>query len=457
MTAPLPVVAIVGRPNVGKSTLFNRYAGTRRAIVEDRPGITRDRIHAVVEVARPGGEGDGDAVMSVLLVDTAGLDRGAEGDLEGAVQDQARVAVDQADAILFLVDGKAGLLPEDEEIARELRRAPAPVALVVNKIDRPEHEERVGEFHQLGFERTWSISAEHGGGAWDALEELVATLPATAAAEQRIAADYRVALVGRPNVGKSSLFNRLVGAQRAVVSAEGGTTRDAIDTRVERDGEVFEFVDTAGLRRGARRDRVGERVSALLALRAMERAEVVLVLADAAEGITDRDLNIVGRARDQGRAVGMVLNKWDTIHGPEASAHVSEEAKRGLRFAADVPLLRLSALTGSRVERVFDMVRSLAAAARLRVPTAELNRWLAEATEAHEPAMAQRGARRRPTRFFYATQVGICPPSFVLFCSDPRAVRASYRRYLENRLRERFGMAGSPVRIVFRSRRPDAE
>ncbi len=445
MTTALPVVAIVGRPNVGKSTLFNRYAGARRAIVEDRPGITRDRIHAVIEVdSKP-----------VMIVDTAGLDRGAGGELEHAVQEQARVAVEEADAVLFLVDGKAGLLPDDEEIARTLRRSRAPVALLVNKIDLPAHEGRVAEFHRLGFARTWPVSAEHGGGAWHALEAIVEELHGAEPGHPEVTdvPDYRVALVGRPNVGKSSLFNRLIGAERAVVSSEGGTTRDAIDTRVEHGGEVFEFVDTAGLRRGVRRDRVGERVGALLALRAMERAEVVLVVADASEGVTDRDLNIVGRAREQGRAVGLVLNKWDLVQGEAEAKRVGEEAQRGLRFAADTPIVRVSALTGARVDRMFALVRDLCAVARARIPTAELNRWLAEATAAHEPAMAQRGARRRPTRFLYATQVGISPPSFVLFCSDPRSVRASYRRYLENRLRERFGLAGTPIRLVFRSRR----
>ena len=445
MPASLPVVAIVGRPNVGKSTLFNRYAGSRRAIVEDRPGITRDRIHTFVEV-----EG-----RRILLVDTAGLDRAAAGELEGAVQEQARIAVAQADAVLFLVDGKAGLLPDDEDIARELRRGRAPIAVLVNKIDRPSHEDRVAEFHQLGFEHIWPVSAEHGGGAWDALESMVALLPSVDDEHDAAPADFRVALVGRPNVGKSSLFNRLVGAERAVVSAEGGTTRDAIDTRLERDGESFEFVDTAGLRRGARRDRVGERIGALLALRAMERAEVVLVLADASEGITDRDINIIGQARERGRAVGLLLNKWDQVVGAAGAKRIEEDVQRSLRFAADTPLLRVSALTGHRAERVYPLVRELSRGARMRVPTAELNRWLADAAAAHEPAMAQRGARKRPMRFFYATQVGICPPSFVLFCSDPRAVRSSYRRYLENRFRERFDVAGSSVRIVFRSRRPE--
>ncbi len=438
--ASLPIVAIVGRPNVGKSTLFNRLCGQRRAIVEDRPGITRDRIYDIVEVAG----------RRVLLVDTAGLNGEAHDELDAAIQEQARIAVAEADAILFLVDGQTGLLPDDEVIARALRRGDRLVALLVNKVDLPQHEIRVAEFHRLGFERTWPISAEHGAGAWDALEAVVAELPELEAAAREEREDlYRVALVGRPNVGKSSLLNRVAGSERAVVSAQGGTTRDTVDTRVEEGGDVFELVDTAGLRRQGRRDRVGERVSALLALRALERAEVALVVVDAAEGITDQDLHVISAARERGRAVGILLNKWDLV---DEAAPLREQVAWELRFAPDTPTLQVSAKSGAGLHRVFGLVRRLAAAARFRVPTAELNRWLRESVAAHEPAMAQRGTRRRPLRFFYATQVGIRPPSLVLFCNDPKAVRASYLRYLENRFRARFDIGGTPIRMLLRAR-----
>jgi GTP-binding protein len=415
----LPIVAIVGRPNVGKSTLFNRFAGRRRALVEDTPGITRDRIAEEVEVGE----------RRALLVDTAGLDPGADEGLSGAVQALARSAIEDADAIFFLVDGKAGLLPEDETLARILRRTSKPVLLGVNKIDLPQHEARMAEFHALGFDRTRAISAEHGRGAWEALEELAAELPETSA-ESAAEAGLRIALVGHPNVGKSSLVNRLVGEDRVVVSEVPGTTRDAIDTRVTVDGDVFTLVDTAGLRRPGRRDRTAERPSALMTVRSLERADVALIVIDASEGFTDQDARIARLARERGCA---------------AVAH-------GLRFMPDAPLLLVSAKTGAGIAKIFPMVRRLAEVGRRSIATAALNRWLEEVVRRHEPAMAQRGARKRRLKFFYATQTGIRPPTFLLFCTDPSAVQASYRRFLENRLRESFDLEGTPVRLRLRAR-----
>ncbi|MDJ0869453.1 MAG: ribosome biogenesis GTPase Der [Myxococcota bacterium] len=445
----LPIVAIVGRPNVGKSTLFNRYAGRRRAIVEDRPGLTRDRIAEEVEV---GGR-------RILLVDTAGLEPGPAEGLPAAVQAQARAAMEQADAVLFVVDGRAGLTAGDEEIAATLRRGARPLLLLVNKIDGPSQEDRAVDFYRLGLEPLRTASAEHGRGAWDALEELVERIEPAPAPAPETEADpeslFRVALVGRPNVGKSSLLNRLAGAERAVVSDEAGTTRDAVDTRIEREDGTYLVVDTAGLRRQGRRDRVGERAAALVALRAIERAEVALVVVDGSAGFTERDVHVAGMVRDRGCAAAVVVNKWDLVDtrdGEGAEALRAEVARR-LRFAPDTPIVTVSALTGQRVERLFGVVRRLAGAARTRIPTAALNRWLQQAVETHEPAMAQRGPRKRPVRFFYATQVGVRPPSFALFCTEPAAVRDSYRRYLENRLRERFELAGTPVRLHLRSRR----
>lgn len=445
---PAPWIAIVGRPNVGKSTLFNRYAGRRRAIVDDIPGLTRDRIVQSVDV-------DG---RRVLLVDTAGFEPAATGTLGEAVQAQAREAVRGADAILFVVDGAVGLLPEDEAIAQELRRSDRPVALLVNKIDTPRQEARVGEFHRLGFSRVHGISAEHGRGAWDALEAVVEEIPEDVgdATPSDLPEDtVRIALVGRPNVGKSSLVNRLLGEQRMVVSEEGGTTRDAVDSVLVRPDGTYVLVDTAGLRRRGRRDRVGEKPSAMLALRSLDRADVALVVTDASEGFTDQDTGVLGLARESGCATAILLNKWDVIARAPASdrERVRENLVQRIRFAADVPHLAVSAKTGMRVDRVLALTRSLAQAGRTRIPTAELNRWLAEATHAHEPSLAQRGTRRRPLRFLYVTQTGTRPPSFVIFCSDPSGVKDSYRRYLENRLRERFHLAGTPIRITLRGRR----
>jgi GTP-binding protein len=444
MSAPetLPLIAIVGRPNVGKSTLFNRFAGRRRALVEDQPGVTRDRIAEEVEVAG----------RRVLVVDTAGLEAEAEAGLVAAAQRQAWSAVEEADAILFVADGQSGLLPDDEELARTLRRASKPVSLVVNKVDHPRHADRVAEFHGLGFARTRGISAEHGSGAWDALEELVAQLPERAAPAP-VEPGIRVAVVGRPNVGKSSLVNRLAGAERVVVSDVPGTTRDAVDIRIERDGLALTLVDTAGLRRPGRRTRTAERGSALMTVRSLERAEVALLLVDASEGFTDQDAKVASLARERGCAVAVLANKWDLVSG---DARRAEEVRRaiahGLRFMSDAPVVAISARTGTGVGRLFRLIAELHEASARRIPTAELNRWLEDATARHEPAMAQRGMRRRPLKFFYATQTSTRPPTFVLFCTEPKAVQASYLRFLENRLRERFDLGGTPVRLRLRTR-----
>ncbi len=441
----LPIVAIVGRPNVGKSTLFNRFAGSRRALALDEPGITRDRIAEEVEVSG----------RRLLVVDTAGLDSDATAGLAAEIQAQARSAIEGADAILFLVDGKAGLLPEDEELARLLRRSDKPVTLVVNKLDRPEHAPRLSEFHRLGFERTRGVSAEHGSGAWDALEEIAALLPEGApAAEPAAGEGVRVALVGRPNVGKSSILNRLVGEERVVVSDVPGTTRDAVDVRALHAGERFLLVDTAGLRRAGRRTRSAEHGSALMTVRALERANVALVVIDAVDGATDQDARIANLSLERGCAVGLLVNKWDLVSG-QGEARIGrllEEVRRRLRFLGDAPLLTVSAKTGAGIGRVFELSQRLAAAVERQIGTAELNRWLSRTVALHDPAMAQRGPRLKPVKFYYATQLGTRPPTFVLFCSEPDAVQSSYRRFLENQLRESFGLAGAPVRLRLRSR-----
>jgi GTP-binding protein len=444
LRAQLPIVAIVGRPNVGKSTLFNRFAGHRRALALDEPGLTRDRIAEEVEVAG----------RRVLLVDTAGLDPDAGGELGAAVQAQARSAIEGADAILFLVDGKAGLLPEDEALARTLRRSAKPMTLVVNKIDLPEHAGRLAEFYRLGLERMRGVSAEHGSGAWDALEELAAELPEALPAAEPTGQGARIAVVGRPNVGKSSLVNRLVGEERVVVSDAPGTTRDAIDVWVERDGERVLLVDTAGLRRAGRRTESSERGSALMTVRALERANVAFVMVDAKEGPTDQDARVAGLALERGCAVGIVANKWDLVtpQGEARAASALDEIRRRLRFLGDAPLVTTSAKTGAGTERLFELARRLAAVGEKRIGTAELNRWLEQAVASHDPAMAQRGPRKKPVKFYYATQTGTRPLTFVLFCSEPDAVQSSYRRYLENRLRETFDLAGAPVRLRLRSR-----
>ncbi len=442
----LPVVALVGRPNVGKSTLFNRYAGYRRALVADQPGLTRDRIAERIEVAgRP-----------LWLVDTAGLDPTREQGLASAIQAQARSAVEAADAILLVVDGQRGLLPEDESIARTLRRSGKPLALLVNKIDHPRHhDERVPEFHRLGIELTRGVSAEHGHGAFDALEELLEKLPDAAEAETGEGdedAPLRIAIVGRPNVGKSSTANRLVGEERVVVSEAPGTTRDAIDIAIVRDGREYVLVDTAGIRKVAKRRGPGEHGGALMTLRSLERAEVALLVVDAAEGITDQDARVASLLREHGCAALVLANKWDLVE-PERRKEVLADIAHGLRFISDVPVVPVSAATGKGFGALFGQIRRVVSAGEQRIPTADLNRWLADVSEKHPPSMATRGASRRPNKLFYASQVGIRPPTFVIFCSDPASIQASYVRFLENRLRESFGFEGSPVRVLLRRRR----
>jgi GTP-binding protein len=458
----LPIVAIVGRPNVGKSTLFNRYAGVRRALVEDEPGVTRDTIAQEVAVAG----------RRVLLVDTAGLDLDPADGLPAAVQAQARAALEQADAILFVVDGKAGLAHVEEEIARALHRTAKPVALVVNKIDHASHAPRIADFARLGFAASHAVSAEHGSGAWDALEELVARLPPGAApaeaAEPEVEADdetaeaepaaaaggVRIAIVGRPNVGKSSLVNRLLGAPRLVVSEVPGTTRDSIDTRVEIRGRAYTLIDTAGMRRAGRRTGVAERGSALMAVRSLERADAAVLVLDAGEGPTEQDARVLALVQERGCPVVIAANKWDLVagRGDGRAREVDAAIADALRFVPHAPVLHVSARTGAGVARLLPEAERVAGAGRRRIATAELNRWLRESVGRHEPAMAQRGARRRPIKFFYATQASVRPPTFVLFCTEPAAVAPSYRRFLENRLRESFDFRGTPVRLRLRAR-----
>ncbi|MBW2313415.1 MAG: ribosome biogenesis GTPase Der [Deltaproteobacteria bacterium] len=444
----LPIVAIVGRPNVGKSTLFNRYAGSRRALVEDTPGVTRDRIVETVEAAG----------RSILLVDTAGLDPDPDGGLEQAVQAQAEAAVEEADAILFVVDGKGGLLPEDEEIARTLRKSPRPLLLLVNKIDAPSHQVNAAEFHRLGLPMR-TASAEHGSGAWDALEALVEELPEGEALPEAAGegGPVRIALVGRPNVGKSSWVNRLLGSERVVVSDVPGTTRDSVDSLLETERGNFILVDTAGLRRPGRRDAVAERASAYMTMRALERADVAMVVIDASEGFTDQDARVCGLARERGRPAAVLANKWDLLDrdDPRESKRVRDEIDRRLRFMADTPVLQVSAKSGARGKRILPLAQELAKAGRTKIATPVLNEWLKDATARHEPAMAQRGLRRKPVKFLYATQVAVLPPTIVLFCTAPDTIQKSYVRFLENRLRERFGLEGSPVRLLLRHRRKD--
>jgi GTP-binding protein len=462
----LPVVAIVGRPNVGKSTLFNRLVGERRAIVEGVPGTTRDRVY---------GEAEWNG-RRFTVVDTGGLELEPGSDIEERVQDQARVAMTEADLVLFVVDAEAGLAPLDFEVADRLRRAERPVILVVNKADNPRREAEAAEFFALGFEPTALVSAQHGRNSGDLADLIVEHLPPSTVDESRTWSDDgttlgeltdeeigelaeaevgppRVAIVGRPNTGKSTLVNRVFGSERMIVSETAGTTRDPIDTEVTFDGQPLVLIDTAGIRRrGSVRQGI-ERYSVLRSLKAISRCDVAVLMVDATEGYTAQDAHVAGYVMDEGKGLVVVFNKWDAV---EKDGHTADEWLKTLRREAPylswADVVFASALTGQRMERILREALRVADERLRRVPTGELNRVIAEAVRRHPPAHV----RNRLPKVFYATQAGVNPPTFVLFVNDPELIHFSYRRYLENRIRAEYGFLGTPIRLVLR-RRESAE
>ena len=459
----LPVVAIVGRPNVGKSTLFNRLAGERIAIVEDLPGTTRDRVYAT-------GDWNG---RDFTVVDTGGLELEPGTVIEARVQDQARVAIEEADVILFVVDAHAGLAPLDHEVADRLRRASKPVILVINKADSPRRELEGAEFHALGFEPTITISAQHGRNTGDLADMIVDALPPeeeTDGAAPRDAAAFdaeelsedelaelaevdlgppKVAIVGRPNTGKSTFVNRVLGEERMIVSEIPGTTRDPIDTLVAPDGAPMILIDTAGIRRRGSIERGIERYSVLRSMKAIDRADVAVVMTDAVEGYTAQDAHVVGHVLEAGKGLVLVLNKWDAVEKDEKTAdHRLRALRRDAPYLGWADIVFASAQTGSRIDRVLGEARRVAEERYKRVPTGELNRIIGDAVRAHPPSHV----RNRLPKILYATQVAVAPPTFVIFVNDPELIHFSYRRYLENRIRAEYGFLGTPIRIIFRQR-----
>jgi ribosome-associated GTPase EngA len=433
------VVAIVGRPNVGKSALFNRIVGARIAIVEGEPGVTRDRIYAQ-------SEWDG---RTFTLIDTGGIDLGAEEGFFALARRQAEIAVEEADVVLLVVDVRAGLVPADLEVAEALRRSNKPVLVVANKADDGNLALAASEFFALGLGEPIPVSAEHGRGIADLLDRLVVHLPSVAA-EEDAGDDIRIAVIGRPNVGKSLLVNRLVGEERSIVTDVPGTTRDAIDTRIERDGVRFTFIDTAGIRRKNRIQHAVERYSVVRTLRAIDRSDVCLMLLDATELVTEQDKRIAGYAHEAGKAMVLVVNKWDLIEKDATTINRYEETIREqLGFLLYAPILFISAKTGQRVQNIFELAAYVADQHALRVPTGRLNEVLHEATFRRQPP-TDKGRR---LKIFYATQSGVKPPTFVLFVNEPKLMHYSYLRYIENQLRESFGFVGTP--IVFRMRKRD--
>jgi GTP-binding protein len=433
-----PLVALVGRPNVGKSTLFNRLVEQPLAIVEDVPGTTRDRIYADAEW---GG-------TTFTFVDTGGLVPDPSDDLTTLVRGQVEIAIAEAEVIIFLVDVIEGVTGSDLEIAALLRRSGKPVLLAVNKADNESRRRDAMEFYELGLGDPIPISAYHGTGTGDLLDALLKV--GWSEVRQLPTKGTSVAIVGRPNVGKSSLLNYLLGQERMIVSETPGTTRDAVDSLIEWDGEQVTLIDTAGIRRRGRVAPGIERYSVIRALRAIQRADVALLLLDATEGVTEQDAHIAGYVVDEAKGLVLAVNKWDLVEKDAYSVqYYTDEIRRALKFVAYAPLVFVSAITGQRVRKAMDMALEVQESRSTRVPTGELNRLVMDAVSRHSPP-SKRGKR---LKIYYATQVGTAPPRFVFFVNDPKLVHFSYRRYLENQLRQSFGFEGSPIRMSFQRRR----
>jgi len=441
-----PIVAIVGRPNVGKSTLFNRLIGERKAIVDDLPGVTRDRNYAEAEWAG----------RRYLLVDTGGLDS-AGGGLAENVQAQSRLAVAEAAAVIFLFDGKGGLNPLDREAVDELRKADKPVFFAVNKLDSRQRADNLYEFYALGIDSLYSISAEHGLGIPDLLDDVARRFPGAAensdedeGTGHKTAEPLHVAVVGRPNVGKSTLINRLLGFERSVVDSRPGTTRDSLDTPFELLGEACILVDTAGIRRKARIDDRIERFSVNRSLRAVDRGDLIVHLIDGPEGVTDQDAQILSYAVQRGKALLLAVNKWDLVSkGDGGVEKYRDEVKYRLPFLEFAPIVFMSAATGYGVRKSLETALRVVKAYRRKVSTSSLNQALQKIVRAHAAPLSH----GKPVKFYYGTQTGTEPPTFTLFVNLPRAVPESYRKYLTNQLRQLLEFGPAPIRLHLRGRR----
>lgn len=435
-----PIVAIVGRPNVGKSTLFNRIVGERIAIVDDTPGVTRDRLYQQAEWLG----------RSFTLVDTGGItDFSADGTIEKQMRYQAQLAIQEADLIIFVVDFRTGLTPDDWLVADILRRTAKPIILAVNKVENFADTSSLAEFYALGLGDPVPVSAAHGMNIGDLLDLVINHLPQVSATPEDEDA-IRVAVIGRPNVGKSSLVNYILGEPRAIVSDIPGTTRDAIDSEVWVDGRKYIFIDTAGIRRRARISEATEKYSVLRAIRAVERCHVALIIIDAQEGVTEQDKRIAGLPHEAGKASILVVNKWDLVKKDSKTMQKFDQALREqLSFMAYAPSVYVSALSGQRIHKLLELINLVDEEAVKRIPTRMLNQYLEEVTTLSPPP----SDKGQAVKLSYITQAGVRPPTFVIFTNRPEQVHFSYQRYLENKFRQAFGFEGSPIRFVFKAKK----
>ncbi|HYR41745.1 MAG TPA: ribosome biogenesis GTPase Der [Terriglobia bacterium] len=431
MQSLLPLIAIVGRPNVGKSTLFNRLIGRRRSIVTDEPGITRDRIYGTVSWNS----------CTYEVADTGGLIPGEETEIPILIFEQAQIAIEASALILFVVDGRSGITPPDQELIRLLRRTGKPIFLVVNKIDSEKQASEASEFYRLGLDRVFPISAEHGRGITELLDEIAISVPVPEENEEDAAREIHVAIVGRPNVGKSTLLNRLVGQERAMVSAIAGTTRDAVDSLVHHDGLTIRFVDTAGIRRKGKTELRAEKLSVVMARRHMERSDVAILVIDGTEGVTALDAHIAGYAHQAGRSVIIAVNKWDAVQKTHRiTADYEIQIREKLKFVSFAPILFISAKTGQRVQRLYETIDQVHKARFVRIPTRDLNAFLRQ-------EVLTRGGLPSDVKIRYISQVRVDPPTFVMFSNKVRKLHFSFERFIENRIRERFPFTGTPIII----------
>lgn len=435
-----PVVAVVGRPNVGKSTLFNVLAGSRISIVQDTPGVTRDRIYADVEWLG----------KKFTLIDTGGIEPDSKDVILAQMREQAQIAIDTADVIIFLCDVRQGLTDADMKVADMLRKSRKPVVLTVNKVDSfKKFETDVYEFYNLGIGDPYAISAASRLGLGDMLDVVVEKFPADLGDDEEDERP-RVAIIGKPNVGKSSLINRLTGKDRVIVSDIAGTTRDAIDTQVKHNGTEYVFIDTAGLRRKGKIKEEIEKYSVFRSVAAVERADVVIVMIDATEGVTEQDAKIAGIAHDQGKGIIVVVNKWDAIEKNDKTIYeFRNKIKQTLSFMAYAEYVFISAKTGLRVDKLFDEIDLVRQSQSLRVQTGVLNEILADAVAMQQPP-SDKGRR---LKIYYMTQVGVKPPTFILFVNDKELMHFSYTRYIENKIREAFGFAGTSLKFITREKK----